>query len=206
MVQTRSEERRGTHKQELNKIPVMEEKLTVMSQNMENLQAQVEKTHQMVMIFMETMAKEWVLASGKGIDSPIQETWTGKTVEGESSESKETTNGTTEKKEDDEGDGNDRNKFKKVEMPVFDGDDPDSWLFRAERYFQIHKLTDSEKLTVATISFEGPALNWYRSQEERDKFTCWLNLKERLLIRFRSSREGSLYGRFLRIQQESSVE
>ena len=111
-----------------------------------------------------------------------------------------------EKKGDGDGDNNDRNKFKKVEMSLFNGDDPDSWLFSADRYFQIHKLTDSEKLTVATISFEGPALNWYRSQEERDKFTCWLNLKERLLIRFRSSREGSLYGRFLRIQQESSVE
>lgn len=91
-------------------------------------------------------------------------------------------------------------------MPVFNGDDPDSWLFRADRYFQIHKLTDCEKLTVTTISFEGLALNWYRSQEERDKFTNWLNLKERLLIRFRSIREGSLYGRFLRIQQDSSVE
>ena len=163
MVQTRSEERRDTHEQELNKISVMEKKVTVMSQNMENLQAQVEKTHQMVMIFMETMAKERVLASGKGIDSSVQETWTGKTAEGESSTSKETKNETTEKKGDGDGDNNDRNKFKKVEMPVFDGDDPDSWLFCAERYFQIHKLTDSEKLTVATISFEGPALNWYRS-------------------------------------------
>ena len=176
MVQTRSEERRDTHEQELNKIPAMEEKLTVMSQNMENLQAQVEKTHQMVMIFMETMAKERVLASGKGLDSSEQETWTGKTVEGESSANRETKKGTAEKKEDGEEDGNDRDRFKRVEMPVFDGDDPDSWLFRAERYFQIHKLTDSERLTVATISFEGPALNWYRSQEERDKFTCWWHL------------------------------
>lgn len=56
------------------------------------------------------------------------------------------------------------------------------------------------------VSFEGPTLHWYRSQEERDKFTDWLNLKERLLIRFRSIRKGSLYGRFLRIQKTSSVE
>ena len=76
----------------------------------------------------------------------------------------------------------------------------------AERYFQIHKLTDFEKMTVATISFEGPVLNWYRSQEERDKFIDWTNLKERVLVRFRSTREGSLYGRFLRIQQTTTVE
>lgn len=52
-------------------------------------------------------------------------------------------------------------------MSVFVGEDPDSWLFRAERYFQIHKLTESEKMLVSTVSFDGPALNWYRSQEER---------------------------------------
>ena len=67
---------------------------------------------------------------------------------------------------------------------MFNGEDPDSWLFRANRYFQIHKLTDAEKLLVATISFEGPALNWYRAQEEREKFVDWPNLKERLLVRF----------------------
>ena len=106
------------------------------------------------------MAKERVLASGKGIESPVQTTITMKSVEGESSMSKETKNDTPEKKGDSEGENNDRSKFKKVEMPVFNCDDPDSW-FRADRYFQIHKLTYSKRLTVATISFEGPALNWY---------------------------------------------
>ena len=93
-----------------------------------------------------------------------------------------------------------RSKFKKVEMPVFNGEDLDSWLFRGNWYFQIHKLIDSEKMTVATISFDGPALNWYRAQEEREKFTGWSNLKERLLVRFRSAREGSICGQFLRIR------
>ena len=91
-------------------------------------------------------------------------------------------------------------------MPIFNGDDPNLWLIRAERYFQIHKLTDFEKMTVTTISFEGTALNWYRSQEERDKFVDWVNLKERVLVRFRSTKEGSLYGRFLRIQHTTTVE
>ncbi|KAA0050168.1 transposon Tf2-1 polyprotein isoform X1 [Cucumis melo var. makuwa] len=101
---------------------------------------------------------------------------------------------------------NDQSKFKKVEMPVFNGEDPDAWLFRVDRYFQIHKLTDLEKMTMATISFKGLTLNWYRAQEERDKFKNWLDLKERLLIRFRSVREGSICGQFLRIRQESSME
>ncbi|KAL4030271.1 hypothetical protein IC575_008507 [Cucumis melo] len=91
-------------------------------------------------------------------------------------------------------------------MSVFTGEDLEWWLFRAERYFQIHKLTESEKMLVSTICFDGPALNWYRSQEEREKFVSWTNLKERLLVRFQSTREGTVCSRFLRIQQETTVE
>lgn len=46
-------------------------------------------------------------------------------------------------------------------MPVFNGTDPDSWLFRADRYFKIHELTYTGKMTVAVISFNRPALDWY---------------------------------------------
>ncbi|KAA0061684.1 transposon Tf2-1 polyprotein isoform X1 [Cucumis melo var. makuwa] len=76
----------------------------------------------------------------------------------------------------------DCSKFKKVEMLVFDGTDPDSWLFRADCYFKIHNLLDSEKLTVAVISFDGPALDFYRSQEEREAFKGWDDLKQKMLV------------------------
>ncbi|KAA0038184.1 transposon Tf2-1 polyprotein isoform X1 [Cucumis melo var. makuwa] len=99
----------------------------------------------------------------------------------------------------------DRSKFKKVEISVFRGNDPNSWLFKADRYFQIYKLTDSKKI-VSVISFDGPSLDWFRSQEERDKFKDWSDLKIQLLERFRSIREGSLYGRFFAIKQTTTVE
>ncbi|KAA0040680.1 transposon Tf2-1 polyprotein isoform X1 [Cucumis melo var. makuwa] len=61
-------------------------------------------------------------------------------------------------------------------------------------------------MLVSTICFDGPTLNWYRSQEEREKFVSWTNLKERLLVRFQSTREGTVCGQFLRIQQETTME
>lgn len=39
-----------------------------------------------------------------------------------------------------EGKESDRSKFTKVEKPMFVGEEPDSGLFRAKRYFQTHKL------------------------------------------------------------------
>ena len=81
MVQTRIKERLEAHdqeligiKKELSKLPAMEEKLTSISKNMEVLQAQSEKTHQMMLFFMELIAKERSVASGKTVESAEQET------------------------------------------------------------------------------------------------------------------------------------
>ena len=141
----------------------------------------LERQNQMMIGFMKSTAQERLTMNEKITELSMRRTVMKSNSEGEGSSSRKNIPKNEEKKtnEDNNGDGN---KLKKVEMPIFNGDDPDSWLFRAERYFQIHKLTDFEKMTVATISFEGPTLNWYRSQEEREKFTDWTNLKERVLV------------------------
>ncbi|TYK09954.1 Ty3/gypsy retrotransposon protein [Cucumis melo var. makuwa] len=100
----------------------------------------------------------------------------------------------------------DRSKFKKVEIPIFNGMDLDFWLFKADRYFKIHNLTKSEKMSVAIISFDGLALDWYRSQDERESFKSWDDLKQKMLTRFQTIRDGTLVGRFLTIKWETTVE
>lgn len=87
-------------------------------------------------------------------------------------------------------------KFKKVEMPIFFGDDPDSWLFRVEWYFEIHRLSDEEKMTVTVISFDGATLKWYRWVESRRSFTDWIDLKTRMFERFSESKDKNLLSTF----------
>ena len=81
-----------------------------------------------------------------------------------------------------------------------------SLTFRAYRFFKIHDLTDSEKLTTGVISFDDLALDWYQAQEELEVFKNWAALKERMLVQFRSIREGTLVGRFFSIKQKTNVE
>ena len=45
-----------------------------------------------------------------------------------------------------------------LELPVFIGDDSEGWLFRAERYFEINRLTPGEKLRATVVCLEGEAL------------------------------------------------
>lgn len=77
-------------------------------------------------------------------------------------------------------------KGRKLELPVFDGNDPDGWIMQAERYFSLNRLNDEEQLEVSIISFEGDALRWFQWEHKRRPITCWKELKMILLKQFRS--------------------
>ncbi|GKD33084.1 hypothetical protein Tco_1248593 [Tanacetum coccineum] len=49
---------------------------------------------------------------------------------------------------------------------------------------------------------EGQALSWFLWSEARSPFRLWEGLKRRLLERFQSSQEGTLYEQFLAITKE----
>ncbi|TYK02775.1 Transposon Ty3-I Gag-Pol polyprotein [Cucumis melo var. makuwa] len=169
-------------KKEISKMPVIEFSLSEIAKNIELMQLQSEKQQQMLLT-METNARERSAMRERTTKTPVRnaENVKGKENEASSSKTEESNrnfgNDRNEKKNEADESYSDRNKFKKVEMPVFTGEDPDSWSFRAER-----------------------------SQEEREKFTSWTNLKERMLVRFRSSKDRTISAQFLRIKQESTME
>ncbi|KAL0560786.1 hypothetical protein IC582_001199 [Cucumis melo] len=197
-----AEERLETVELEMKRLPMIEENIALLARNIAEMNSQIDKQaqqQQVILKYIEGIIKD---------DSPgrkIEEGSTSKVTMAEASSPVTIEEPKLEAKTEEER-TLDRSKFKKVEMPVFDETDPDSWLFRADRYFKIHNLSDSEKLTVAVISFDGPALDWYRSQEEREAFAGWDDLKQKMLVRFRATREGTLVGRFLTIKQETTVE
>ncbi|KAA0038942.1 transposon Tf2-1 polyprotein isoform X1 [Cucumis melo var. makuwa] len=173
MVQTRIEERLevidqeiALMKKELGKMPIIELSLNDIAKNMQTMQSQSDKQEQMLLMIMETKAKDRTTTGERNEEPNAHTSVTNKGKEKEATSSKSAISG--QNNSDDRNEGKieteeatpDRNKFKKVEMPVFAGEDPDSWLFRDERYFQINKLSDSEKMLVSTISFGGHALNW----------------------------------------------
>ena len=191
MAQKRIEEKLETVDQEISGIraelhglPSIKEDISLLAKSIERLGVQAEQQQQQQQTFMkyiEGMTKGKTREEIPEGSSDKKETMidvSDSFVMGGKSEEKHT------KLEGEESVG-DQSKFKKIEMPVFAGADPDLWLFRAERYFQIHKLTESEKITVSIISFDGAALDWYRSREDREPFTNWEDLKQRLIIRFR---------------------
>ena len=47
---------------------------------------------------------------------------------------------------------------RRLEMPIFEGWNPEGWIFCVERFFLWHGMTEEEKLVAATISLDGEAL------------------------------------------------
>ncbi|EXB66634.1 hypothetical protein L484_024931 [Morus notabilis] len=95
--------------------------------------------------------------------------------------------------------------LRRLEMPLFEGDNPEGWLFRVERYFSVNRLTEEDKLSAAAICFKGDALAWFQWEDGRNPVRSWLELKRKLLDRFRSSQEGTALDKFLAIQQKGTV-
>ncbi|KAJ9566192.1 hypothetical protein OSB04_002158 [Centaurea solstitialis] len=55
-------------------------------------------------------------------------------------------------------------KGRKLEIPTFDGKDPDGWILRADKYFALNQLSQKEKIDVSFIAFEGDALKCFNGR------------------------------------------
>lgn len=136
------EERIETVEQELQRLSIMEENLLLISKSIQEINIQTDKQQQqqqMIMKYIEGIIRD-DNAAGKRTESVVSQTKGIETI------ASGTSDGTKDGRSDEEKPA-DRSKFKKVEMTAFNGTDLCSWLFQAYRYFKIHELSDSEKLT-----------------------------------------------------------
>lgn len=94
-------------------------------------------------------------------------------------------------------------RYRKLDMPVFEGTDPDGWILR--RYFSFYRLTKAEKLEAVVVALEGDALRWFQWEKKRRLIRRWDELREFVLRQFRPSNGGSFYEQWLATVQTSSV-
>ncbi|KAL5547693.1 hypothetical protein UlMin_002924 [Ulmus minor] len=94
---------------------------------------------------------------------------------------------------------------KKLELPLFEGDDPFGWLFRADRYFTVNGIAEGEKVYAASVCLEGPALNWFQWVDSQTPFRSWRDFRAAVLQRFGRAQEGDPTEQLLGIKQVSSV-
>ncbi|KAL5555888.1 hypothetical protein UlMin_038124 [Ulmus minor] len=94
---------------------------------------------------------------------------------------------------------------RKLKLPLFEGENPHGWIFRAERYFAYRGVEETEKITVATICLEGKALSWYLWADAKTPFQSWPGFRAALLARFSHLGDEDPTEQLLALRQEGSV-
>lgn len=71
-----------------------------------------------------------------------------------------------------------------VDFLKFDGSDPSGWIYKANKFFHLHKTSYYQKLMLASIHMEGKALIWFQDMDVSEFLPSWNILTQALLERF----------------------
>ncbi|XP_073300538.1 uncharacterized protein [Primulina huaijiensis] len=61
----------------------------------------------------------------------------------------------------------------RIDFPRFDGTEPLDWIYKAERYFEFYQVPPYQRLLLASIHMDGPALPWFQWQHKTHQFESW---------------------------------
>lgn len=96
-------------------------------------------------------------------------------------------------------------RYKRLDLPLFTGQNPDGWIMSTERFFQFYHLTEEEKLEASVVAMKGDALLWFQWEHGRRPILRWEEWKSMLLRQFRSTSSGSLQEQWLDHRQTGGV-
>lgn len=96
-------------------------------------------------------------------------------------------------------------KMGRMDLPRFNGEDPDGWLMEAEKHFTLYTLSEEEKKEVAAVFLDGEALLWYQWEHQRSSIKDWQGLKSLLLRKFKPIDVGNLYERRMFVEQGGAM-
>lgn len=94
---------------------------------------------------------------------------------------------------------------RKLKIPIFDGENVESWVLRVEQYFELGEFSEERKLRVVRMCFDGEALMWYRWERDRNPFLSWDQMKYRVLEQFSTNHETTARERLMTLKQEGTV-
>lgn len=59
---------------------------------------------------------------------------------------------------------------RKLKISIFSGEDVHGWIYKVERYFEIHKFGKKDQLQAVAICLEGVPLTWFRWNSAKKPF------------------------------------
>ncbi|CAL0306354.1 unnamed protein product [Lupinus luteus] len=98
-----------------------------------------------------------------------------------------------------------KDKWRKLEIPIFSGDDAYGWTNKLERYFMLKGVDDGEKLQATLMALEGKALSCYQWWSRCNLQPTWEGFKLAIIRRFQPSMVQNLFEQLLALKQQGTV-
>jgi hypothetical protein len=94
---------------------------------------------------------------------------------------------------------------KRLEIPIFKGEDAYGWLVRVERYFRLTEIRMQDRVDAVVLALEEKALNWFQWWEEQTPLRTWEEFKIAVLRRFQPGILQNPLGPLLSLKQRGTV-
>ncbi|KAF7814687.1 Retrotransposable element Tf2 [Senna tora] len=179
----------------------MEGRVETMEKEMDTLKVDMMQMKEMMLMMKDTLERVEKKVD-KGGERDHSE---GSGAQGEGDKEKDSEEVNDKAKDSGEANDGDGSRHRKLELPIFEGDEAIGWLFKVERYFSLNKMSDDEKLEAVAVCMEGKALNWLQWLETRMNIASWEMFKGELLRRFHQAQRGNGYEMLMALKQEESV-
>lgn len=96
-------------------------------------------------------------------------------------------------------------KTLRINVPRFDGNDVEEWIFKIDKFFSLHRLPPDTRLAVVAFHLDGEASTWYQWMEKSGVLTCWDVFLQELRKRFGASIYDDPLGRISKLVQSGTV-
>ncbi|KAJ1415930.1 hypothetical protein SESBI_17769 [Sesbania bispinosa] len=98
-----------------------------------------------------------------------------------------------------EGAGSIEDRWRRLEIPLFSGDDVYGWVSRVERYFNLKGILEQERLQAVMVAMEGKALSWFRWWGFCNSNPSWEDFKAAVISKFQPEFDLDIW-----VQEEGS--
>ncbi|KAE9586507.1 putative nucleotidyltransferase, Ribonuclease H [Lupinus albus] len=95
-------------------------------------------------------------------------------------------------------------RWRKLDIPIFIGEDAYGWVQKLERYFSMRCVADQEKMRATIVALEGKALSWFQWWEGCNPSPTWEGFKIAVVRRFQPAMVQNPFELLLSLKQEGS--
>ncbi|XP_057419854.1 uncharacterized protein LOC130713989 [Lotus japonicus] len=98
------------------------------------------------------------------------------------------------------------NRWRKLEIPIFGGDDAYGWTHKLERYFALRGVSEEDRMQATLLALEGKALSWFQWWERCNPNPTWEGFKLAVIRRFQPAMVQNPFELLLSLKQTGTVE